>query len=285
VPASGRAGVRLAEPAFLEAARQGLGVFREPPPGGVRIATPAGAHYLIYSFAPGLRVLNGFTQAVNGLHDYAQLTSDAEGQALFAAGEAQLRSELPAYDTGGWSRYSLQRDADVHYHVVARDFLANLCTRLTADATAPVAPPASPAGGTPAPTPPVPTGGAVPVPTPVPVALDPAPYCAAAQRWTAYLSQPPALALISTKVRGGKPALVKLALNKPSYVTLRLRRGGRTVAVLGGQLSSGVRRLRWPRPPRSAGRYSVVLGANDITGKRGSGEGTLRVLKARGSRR
>lgn len=266
VQAIARAAVKLNEPAYLAAAKAGLGVFREAPPGGVRVATPAGAHYLIYSFASGLRVLNGFTQAVNGLHDYAKLTADPEGVALFAAGETQLRTELPAYDTGGWSRYSLQRDADVHYHGVARDFLRNLCTRLTEDVT-PVPP----------------TGGAVAAPSPV--VADPTPYCLAADRWTTYLTKPPALALVSTKVRGGKPASVKVALNKPAYVTLRVRRGGRTVATLGAQLSSGVRSLRWRKPPRGAGSYSVVIGAKDVTGKLGAGKGTLRVLKARGAKR
>jgi hypothetical protein len=277
VQALARAGVKLGEPRYLEAARAALGIFREPPPSGVRIATPAGSHYLIYSFAPGLRVLNAFTQALIGLHDYAALTNDAEGRAMFAAGEAQLRTELPDYDTGGWSRYSLQRDANVHYHTVARDFLRNLCTRLTADlASAP--PPAvagTPAGGTPVP---APTGGAVPAPG---AGVDPAPYCGAAQRWTAYLTRPPAITLVSTKVRGGKPAAVKLSVSKPSYVTVRLRRGGRTLVVLGGHLGSGVRTLRWPRPPRTPGRFSVVLRGKDLTGNDGAGEGTLRVLKAR----
>jgi len=268
VQAIARAAVLLNEPAYLAAAKSALGIFREAPPSGVRVATPAGAHYLIYSFAPGLRVLNGFTQAVNGLHDYAKLTADPEGAGLFAAGEAQLRGELASYDTGGWSRYSLQRDADVHYHVVARDFLRNLCARLTEDLL---------------PAPGAPTGGAVPAPSPV--AADPAPYCAAAERWTAYLTTPPALALVSKQVRGGRPAAVKIAVNKPAYVTLRLRRGGRTVATLGGRLSSGVRTLHWRRPPRGAGRYSVVIGAQDLTGKRSAGEGRLRVLKARRAQR
>ena len=272
VQALARAGTLLGEPAYGAAAKSGLGIFREAPPSGVRVATPAGAHYLIYSFAPGLRVLNGFTQAVNGLHDYAELTGDAEGVALFAAGEAQLRAELPAYDTGAWSRYSLRRDADLHYHVVARDFLRNLCSRLSSDGAPP---PAAVAG----------TGGVVPVPAaPAPVA-DPAPYCGAAERWTAYLNQPPAVRLVSARVRGGKPASVKLAVSKPSYVTVRVRRGGRTLVVLGGQLGSGVRALRWPRPPRAAGRVSIELRAKDLAGNTGAGEGTLRVLKARRARR
>ena len=267
VQALARAGTKLGEPAYVEAARAGLGVFREAPPAGVRVATPVGAHYLIYSFAPGLRVLNGFTQAVNGLHDYAELTADPEGVALFTAGEAQLRTELPAYDTGAWSRYSLRRDADLHYHRLARDFLRNLCERLSADTAAPPA---------------VATGGAVPV-AQAPIA-DPAPYCGAAQRWTAYLNQPPAVSLVSRRVRGGRPAAVKVAVSKPAYVTLRLRRGGRTLVVLGGRLGSGVRTLRWPEPPRGAGRVRVVLRATDLAGNSGSDESTLRVLAARSRR-
>ncbi|HEV2787260.1 MAG TPA: D-glucuronyl C5-epimerase family protein, partial [Solirubrobacteraceae bacterium] len=267
VQALARAGTKLGEPALVAAARAGLGIFREPPPSGVRVATAAGAHYLIYSFAPGLRVLNGFTQAVNGLHDYTELTGDPEGVALFTAGETQLRSELPAYDTGAWSRYSLERDADLHYHRLARDFLRNLCARLSADSAAP---------------PPVPTGGALPV-AQVPIA-DPAPYCGAAQRWTAYLNQPPAVRLVTRRVRGGRPAAVKLAVSKPSYVTLRLRRDGRTLVVLGGQLGSGVRTLRWPRPPRAAGRVTVVVRAKDLAGNSGAGEGRLRVLEPRSRR-
>lgn len=271
VQALARAGVKLNEPAHLAAAKAGLGVFREAPPSGVRVSTPAGAHYLIYSYAPALRVLNGFTQAVNGLHDYAELTGDPEGVALFAAGEAQLRAELPGYDTGGWSRYSLERDSDVHYHVVARDFLRNLCTRLKeeAPATAPAAP----------------TGGALPTPAPAPVTADATPYCAAAERWTAYLTRPPALALVSKRVRGGRPAALKVRLDKPSYVTLRLRRNGRTVVTLGGALSSGVRTLRWQRPPRRPGRYGLVISAKDITGRSSSAKGGLRVLRARGKKR
>jgi hypothetical protein len=47
-----RAGSRLKEPAFTEAAKQALGIFQAPPPAGVRVATPAGAHYLEYTYAP-----------------------------------------------------------------------------------------------------------------------------------------------------------------------------------------------------------------------------------------
>ena len=50
-----------------------------PPPEGVRVDTPVGAHYLQYSFAPRLHIINGFVQALNGLYDFAACANDADG--------------------------------------------------------------------------------------------------------------------------------------------------------------------------------------------------------------
>jgi hypothetical protein len=129
-----RGAVRLATPAYFEVARSALRIFTAPPPEGILVRTPAGAHYLQYSFAPSLRILNGFVQSLNGLFDFATLANDDGGRFLFAVGDAEARAELPAYDTGGWSRYSNLRDSDLSYHKLLRDFLAALCTRTgTAD--------------------------------------------------------------------------------------------------------------------------------------------------------
>ncbi len=275
IQALSRGAIRLADPRYFEAARSALGIFRTPPPSGVRIATPAGAHYLIYSFAPGMRVLNGFTQAVNGLHDFALLANDAEGLALFSAGEAQLRAELPAYDTGAWSRYSLHTEADLSYHKLARDFLVNLCGRLKEDATR--AATGTAAAGS------AQTGGAIPAGPPSQPAApvpDAAPYCGAAQRWTSYLSQRPVVTLVSKRVRAGKPAALRLSLSKPSYVKLAVVRGGRTFTVLNARLGSGVRSLQWARPQAGEG-YEVQLRATDLAGNVASAKGELEVLAAR----
>ena len=155
IQALSRAALRLNEPRYFEAARSALGIFRTAPPSGVRVPTEHGAHYLIYSFAPRMRVLNAFTQALNGLHDFAAMANDAEGRALFAAGESELRFALPAYDTGAWSRYSLTDEADLGYHKLARDFLVSLCTRLQEDAARAAN---APAPGSAA------SGGAIPIP-------------------------------------------------------------------------------------------------------------------------
>ena len=96
-----------------------------------------GAHYLLYSFAPGLRVLNGFIQSLVGLYDYAALAGDPRARALFAAGEREARAEVPAFDTGAWSLYSrgsVTRESDLGYHDLLRDFLDGLCDRTAATA-------------------------------------------------------------------------------------------------------------------------------------------------------
>ena len=131
IQALARAADLLGEPAYRDVATRALGIFEQRPPTGVRVSTDAGAHYLIYSFAPRLRVLNGFLQSVIGLYDFSQLTGDARARALFAAGEAEARVDVPRYDTGAWSLYSLERESDLSYHNLVRDFLRNLCERLS----------------------------------------------------------------------------------------------------------------------------------------------------------
>jgi hypothetical protein len=264
-----RSGVKLAEPRYIQAARSALGIFRTAPPTGVRLRTDAGAHYLIYSYAGQYRVLNAFTQALNGLYDYASLTGDPEGRALFAQGEAQLRKELPLYTIGGWSRYSLSGEiSTLNYHTLARDFLRNLCTRMKAE----FAPPAPP-----------PTGGTIPTTPTVPVlpAADATPYCAAADRFTADLKDKPKLVLVSRSVRAGTPALVRLRIDKPAFVKLAIYRNGSLVTVMTANLSAGTRALRWVRP-RSRGTYDVKMRATDLAGNVGNGSGQLTVLKKRG---
>ncbi len=132
VQALGRAAGLLGDASYRDLAASALGLFERPPPDGVRVDTPAGAHYLLYSFDTELRVLNGFLQAVIGLHDFAQASGDPRAQALFDAGHAEAQVEVPSYDTGAWSLYSLSRESDLSYHRLVRTFLRRLCER-TAD--------------------------------------------------------------------------------------------------------------------------------------------------------
>ena len=232
-----RAAIRLSEPAFFEVGRQALGVFRAPPPDGVRVDVGAGAHYLIYSFAPALRVLNAFTQAVNGLRDFAVLANDAPARELFAAGEARLREELPAYDTGAWSLYSTTREADLGYHRLARDFLRGLCNRLTDDR----------ARGVPGP--------------------DPGAYCQAADRFTAYTHRRPRIAFEApepARPRARRKAAVPFTLDKVATTTTSVSLAGRVVAARTTRRARGRHSVVWT--PARPGRYRVVVRAVDLAG-------------------
>jgi hypothetical protein len=121
----------LGDRSYLKVARSALGVFRAAPPLGVRVRSGSGAHYLIYSFASGQRVLNAFLQAITGLYDYATIAHDSAAKALWHAGDRAARSELHLYDTGRWSRYSIGGpESSLSYHRLVTTFLDNLCQRL-----------------------------------------------------------------------------------------------------------------------------------------------------------
>ncbi len=233
IQALSRAAVRLQTPAYFESARAALGVFRTPPPEGVNV----GSHYLQYSFNPDLRIVNGFVQALNGLFDFAALANDPEGRALFAAGEAQLRAELPSYDTGAWSLYRPGKESDLGYHKLLRDFLQSLCTR---------------------------------VPTPTL-------YCDEAAKLTAYLRQPPVLALKSTSARVKKAAKLTFTLNKVSIVSVTLLRKGKPVFAKTARFGYG--RHAFAYRPGQRGPLEVRLRAVDLAGNVGAVAGQVVVRK------
>jgi hypothetical protein len=119
---------QLDDPASLDAARRALTLYQLRTPTGVRVPMRAGAHYAEYSFAPRLRIINGFIQALNGLWDMRGL--DPRADSLFASGDREARRELPYYDTGRWSRYdNTGALSPLNYHVLLRDFLQGLCQR------------------------------------------------------------------------------------------------------------------------------------------------------------
>lgn len=193
-----RAAALLKEPRYLEAAKAAMRPLAAAPPEGLRVED----HLLMYSFDPELRILNGFVQALNGIHDLATATGDPEAQALFAAGETRLRTELPAYDTGAWSLYRPGKEADLGYHVLVRDVLRGLCGRL-GDA------------------------GAV--------------YCETATKYTQYLRTSPRVALVPGTLRRRRAGAIRIRLDKVSTVTLTVRREGEVVLRRTARLERGRR--------------------------------------------
>lgn len=240
-----RAAIRLQDPTLFDVGRQVLGVFTAPPPDGVRVdVAPGQAHYLLYSFAPKLRVLNAFTQALNGLRDFAALANDAPARELFAQGEARLRTELPTYDTGAWSMYSNRRESDLSYHRLARDFLRGLCDRLTSDG-----------------------------------APDPAVYCDAAVRFTGYLHTRPRIAFEEdTEPAAPRPkekVAVPFALDKISDVTTTVTRDGGPIAGRTARQARGRHSVVFT--PAKPGTYRVVVRATDLAGNSGATATRVRV--------
>jgi hypothetical protein len=234
-----RGAIRLADNSYFIAARSALGVFRTPPPEGVAQPAAAGTHYLQYSFT-GLHILNGFVQALNGLHDFAVYANDDEGRQLFAAGESELRAELPAYDTGGWSRYSPGQDSTLSYHELLADFLHRLCIRMRH---------AGEDGET---------------------------YCQASDRFTADLTTPPVLELADSAkaLRRKRIGTLGFTIDKPATVTLVLKRGS-AIRRITGRYGSGAHSVAW-RPQR-AGAYTVRVDATDLAGNKASVDGTADV--------
>ena len=125
----GRSGQLLGDPALTQRGLAAVPAFEQAPPAGVRVESPGGPFYAIYSFAPKLLVLNAHAQALVGLYDLAQTAGDQRALGLFHQGDATLQALLPSYDTGKWSMYDLAKEADRSYHDLNTTFLQNLCRR------------------------------------------------------------------------------------------------------------------------------------------------------------
>jgi hypothetical protein len=251
VQALARAGSRLKEPAFLAGAQRALGIFRVPPPAGVRVNTRAGAIYAEYSYAPDDRILNGFIQALVGLYDYTSISKDPLGLALFEAGDAAARGEVPLYNTGAWSLYDQFGESNLNYHELLTEFLQHLCER---------------------------TRNGPPIrQTNAPIPGDQI-YCATAASFTADLHTPPLIALLSKTLPAGARAGVQISLSKISAVRLTVSQTGRVVWRNGATVQRGRPRLLWVTPARG-GTYSVTLTATDLAGNSATASGRIRVTR------
>jgi hypothetical protein len=187
-----RGAALLGNPAYLEVARGALGAFEAPPPTGVAVDADGGRHYLLYSFAPRMRVLNAFLQALVGILDFANATGDPRAQAIYNLGDIAARRELPRFDTGAWSLYAQGgAESTLNYHELVTGFLGSLCARTDNPA-----------------------------------------YCGLQTRFTAYLHEPPRLRIsFAGRRRAHHTLRIRVSLSKVSSVTLRVVRGDRTIVA------------------------------------------------------
>lgn len=221
-----RASELLRRPAYLDTARQGVKLFGVAAPTGVSTKTSAGRRFLLYSYAPGQQVLNGFVQTLVGLNDYWAISRDARARRLFKAGEKQARLDLAATDTGAWSLYQVGgAEADLGYQELVTGFIANLCDR-----------------------------------SEIPF------WCEADRRFARYLKEPPALELLTRRVRTGAQTLVRFRVSKISKVGLTIRTpAGATSLSTSATVSRGPHGYTW-RVPSTPGTYEVVLSGTDLKG-------------------
>jgi hypothetical protein len=195
----------LGNPAYLDVARQALGLFETSPPTGVAVEADGGRHYLLYSFAPRMRVLNAFLQSLVGVLDLAQATGDPRAQAVYNLGDLAAQRELPRFDTGAWSLYAQGgAESTLNYHELVTGFLGSLCTRT-----------ANPA------------------------------YCGAQTRFTTYLHQPPRVTVSFDGPRRARRTMtLRVTLSKISAVALRIRRGNRVIVARDVTLRRGAHEFR-----------------------------------------
>ena len=219
-----------------------------PPPQGVRVdAADGAALYAQYSFAPSDRILNGFIQSLVGLYDYTSITKDPLGLALFEAGDAEARALVPRYDTGAWSMYDQYGESNLNYHELLTEFLQHLCER---------------------------TSKGPPLGPPMPLTADGI-YCTTAQRFTADLSTPPVVSLLSSTLRTGTRAGVTLSLSKISDGEAHRSAAARRWCGRWRRRSGAVIRNCCGRRRHATGSYTVTLDATDLAGNTASASGTL----------
>jgi hypothetical protein len=207
ISALARAARALDEPRWARAAHKALGAFEAPPPVGV----DGGDHYLMYSFAPSLRIFNGEMQAVSGIGELARLSGDRAARRLFRRGERTVRRTVATFDTGAWSLYSQAgRESTLSYHQLLGTFLGDMCER---------------------------TGRRV--------------YCSAERRFTRYEREPTRIAIAPLRgLHARRTTLVRFSLSKVSSVKLRVW-GARGISLsrdLG--LPHGAHAVAWTPPAR-----------------------------------
>jgi hypothetical protein len=314
IQAFSRAASRLHEPAFQKDAEAALGIFKTPPPAGVRVArtvngAPA-AEYLEYSFAPEERILNGYIQSLNGLYDFTKLTGSSVGLKLFEEGDAEARSQTPQYNTGAWSMYDQHSESDLGYHELLAEFLHDLCERtkggepLVEEAVSTTE--GGGAGGTSpggeAGTGEAGSGGASPAAKAKAASAAKAKAASAAKAKTASaakvqvpgdqvycetatdfyedLHAAPVLKLLSHKLSGDSRAGVMFSLSKVATINLVIRRNGKIVWSNSATVEAGQPKLLW-NTPKGGGTYQVSATAVDLAGNQGATSGEVK-LTAKG---
>src|SRR4051794_39161828 len=215
---------------YASAARAAYRALTRPVPRGAAVMDGRGriAHLAMYSFHPGMRVLNGEEQALIGIADFARITHDPVAARVARRGARELATRLPAFDTGAWTLYDLGgAEADMNYHRLAARFAHGVCTRGLAHG-----------------------------------------FCPAAARFARYTTEAPRLGLaVPGHVRAPHRVTIAMATSKQSSAHLVVR-DAKGRLVLDRRLALGRFGARIVLPLRRGGRYTFTLAAAAINGRR-----------------
>lgn len=219
IQALARGARALDEPALLQQARRALGAFEQPPPVGISVRAPGGRSYLMYSFAPRLRIINGFLQAITGVHDLATVSGSARARRIFGRGDRAARAMLASFDTGAWSLYHQGgRETNLEYHRLTAAFLRNLCRRTRARI-----------------------------------------YCGEARRLGIYERQPPRIGVVRLRgLRTRRPVRIAFALSKVSDVRVAMASRSGAVVLRRARLGRGAHDITWVPRRRGRYRLQIV---------------------------
>jgi hypothetical protein len=184
-----------------------------------------GPHYLQYSYASGLYIINAFLQSLVGLYDYARITGDESALRLFRAAEPEAREELAANDLGDWSTYSYRgAESTREYHELLRELTASMCSRLRRDVFV---------------------------------------YCETARAFLSYTTDPAELEPLGRSwVRKGRRTRVRFELSKLSAVQVTIRRAGKVVFDQTRTFRRGRGSFLWK--PRAPGPHRIRLAAKEL---------------------
>jgi D-glucuronyl C5-epimerase C-terminus len=101
-------------------------------------------------------------------------------------------------------------------------------------------------------------------------------YCTTAQHFQTYLRTPPALALLTRRIRVRKFSTIRFRLSKVSHVGIVVVRGTETAFETSAGFSHGAHAFAIP-PLKQRGLYTIRLAATDLAGNFGRIVGTVRV--------
>lgn len=238
VQALGRVGRSVKREDFHRAGARALRLFRMRTPRGVRVPLTTGTDWwAIYSFSPGLRVLNAHVQAANGLNDFRAHTNSSLAAALFRRGELATHRRIRQFDTGAWSKYAHPGiEATLEYHTLNRDLVKGLCRRAERRS-----------------------------------------ICLRGDRFSAYMDRTPRiLSYGAGPARAGRSTSVRFVLDKVSHVRVLVGRRGSIAREIAGQRYRGRHRIAFTAP-RRPGSYIVRIITRDLAGNESRRDRRLRV--------